>query len=81
MATATDTTNPAQENRDGRHAFVQGVHGVRYQVKTWLARLRSTRRSSQSCDDVFGRRDWAQGDLFPAGLARSNLGTGANCID
>jgi glyoxylase I family protein len=33
MATAADTTNTAQEKRSGRHAFVQGVHGVRYQVK------------------------------------------------
>jgi glyoxylase I family protein len=33
MATATDTTKAAQERRDGKHAFVQGVHGVRYQVK------------------------------------------------
>jgi glyoxylase I family protein len=32
MATATDKT--AQEKkRSGSHAFVQGVHGVRYQVK------------------------------------------------
>ncbi len=31
MATATDKT--PQERRSGRHAFVQGVHGVRYQVK------------------------------------------------
>ena len=31
MATATDNT--AQERRSGSHAFVQGVHGVRYQVK------------------------------------------------
>ena len=31
MATATDKT--AQEKRGGTHAFVQGVHGVRYQVK------------------------------------------------
>jgi glyoxylase I family protein len=33
MAIATDTTNTAQEKRGGRHAFVQGVHGMRYQVK------------------------------------------------
>jgi len=33
MVTATDTTNTAQEKRGLRHAFVQGVHGVRYQVK------------------------------------------------
>src|SRR5687767_4197207 len=31
MATATDKT--AHEARSGRHAFVQGVHGVRYLVK------------------------------------------------
>ena len=31
MATATDRT--AQEKRGGSHPFVQGVHGVRYQVK------------------------------------------------
>ena len=30
MATATD--KPAQETRSGSHAFVQRVHGVRYQV-------------------------------------------------
>src|SRR4029079_8178686 len=28
-----DTTKPAQEGRGGMHAFVQRVHGVRYQVK------------------------------------------------
>src|SRR6188474_2606040 len=33
MATATDTRKPAGEKRGGTHAFVQGVHGVRYQVK------------------------------------------------
>ncbi len=33
MATGTDTTRTAQEKRDGRHAFIQGVHGIRYQVK------------------------------------------------
>lgn len=33
MATATDTTKTAQQKGGGRHAFVQGVHGVRYQVK------------------------------------------------
>src|SRR5512145_2609198 len=33
MATATDTTKKAQEKRGSTHAFVQGVHGVRYQVK------------------------------------------------
>ena len=31
MATATDRT--AEEGRGASHAFVQGVHGVRYQVK------------------------------------------------
>ncbi len=31
MGTATGKT--AQEKRSGSHAFVQGVHGVRYQVK------------------------------------------------
>jgi glyoxylase I family protein len=30
---ATDTAKTAQEKRSGSHAFVQGVHGVRYQVK------------------------------------------------
>ena len=33
MATATDTTKTAQEKRGDKHKFVQGVHGVRYQVK------------------------------------------------
>jgi catechol 2,3-dioxygenase-like lactoylglutathione lyase family enzyme len=33
MATATDTTKTDQDTRSGRHPFVQGVHGVRYQVK------------------------------------------------
>ena len=32
MASATDT-QIAQEKRSSRHAFVEGVHGVRYQVK------------------------------------------------
>jgi glyoxylase I family protein len=32
MATATDTSKTAQEKRGGKHAFVHGVHGVRYQV-------------------------------------------------
>src|SRR5881396_3415294 len=32
MATAAETTKTAQEKRGG-HTFVQGVHGVRYQVK------------------------------------------------
>lgn len=30
---ATESARTAQEKRSGRHAFVQGVHGVRYQVK------------------------------------------------
>ena len=33
MATATDTTKAPQQRAADRHAFVQGVHGVRYQVK------------------------------------------------
>jgi glyoxylase I family protein len=33
MATAADTTRTAQGKRSGKHPFVQGVHGVRYQVK------------------------------------------------
>jgi glyoxylase I family protein len=33
MATTTETGKTAQEKRSGGHAFVQGVHGVRYQVK------------------------------------------------
>ena len=33
MATAADTTTAAQPKHGDRHAFVQGVHGVRYQVK------------------------------------------------
>jgi glyoxylase I family protein len=33
MATSTETTKTAQEKQGGKHAFVQGVHGVRYQVK------------------------------------------------
>jgi glyoxylase I family protein len=33
MATATGTTKTAQERQGGGHAFVQGVHGVRYQVE------------------------------------------------
>jgi glyoxylase I family protein len=33
MAPATQPTTAAQEKRGGKHAFVQGVHGVRYQVK------------------------------------------------
>lgn len=33
MATATDTTKTDQQRPSGKHAFVQSVHGVRYQVK------------------------------------------------
>ena len=33
MAMAADTTKTAQDKRVAKHAFVQGVHGVRYQVK------------------------------------------------
>jgi glyoxylase I family protein len=33
MATASKTTKAAQERHGGKHAFVQGVHGIRYQVK------------------------------------------------
>ena len=33
MATADETSKTAREKPNGRHAFVQGVHGVRYQVK------------------------------------------------
>src|SRR5688572_15282157 len=33
MATTAKTTDPAQDKRGGGHAFVQGVHGVRYQIK------------------------------------------------
>jgi len=33
MATAADASKTAQEKRGGKHAFVQSVHGVRYQVK------------------------------------------------
>jgi glyoxylase I family protein len=33
MATAAENSKTVQEKRGGRHAFVQGVHGVRYQVK------------------------------------------------
>ena len=32
MATATGTTTSARQQPGGGHAFVQGVHGVRYQV-------------------------------------------------
>ena len=33
MASAAETPKTAQESRGGAHAFVQEVHGVRYQVK------------------------------------------------
>ena len=33
MAIAAETTKTARDNRGGRPAFVQGVHGVRYQVR------------------------------------------------
>jgi glyoxylase I family protein len=33
MTAAADTTRKAQAKRGSTHAFVQGVHGVRYQVK------------------------------------------------
>jgi glyoxylase I family protein len=33
MTTGTDTTTTDQQRPTGKHAFVQGVHGVRYQVK------------------------------------------------
>ena len=33
MATVTDTTNTAQRKDVDGHVFVQGIHGVRYQVK------------------------------------------------
>jgi glyoxylase I family protein len=33
MATASETTKHAQEKQRDSHKFVQGVHGVRYQVK------------------------------------------------
>src|SRR5438874_10206547 len=33
MATAAETSKTTQEERGGKHAFVQSVHGVRYQVK------------------------------------------------
>jgi glyoxylase I family protein len=33
MATAAEASKTAQDKRGGKHAFVQGVHGVRYQVK------------------------------------------------
>ena len=33
MATTTETTKTAEQKPGAKHAFVQGVHGVRYQVK------------------------------------------------
>ena len=33
MAIAAEPTKTTQQKRGGRHAFVQGVHGVRYQVR------------------------------------------------
>ncbi len=33
MATAAEATKTTQVKRTGQHAFVQSVHGVRYQVK------------------------------------------------
>jgi glyoxylase I family protein len=33
MASVNDMTKAPQQKRADRHAFVQGVHGVRYQVK------------------------------------------------
>jgi len=33
MAKAAETTKTVQEKHNGRHAFVQDFHGVRYQVK------------------------------------------------
>jgi glyoxylase I family protein len=33
MATTAETKRTAPEKRDGGHPFVQGIHGVRYQVK------------------------------------------------
>ena len=33
MATATQTTRAPRKERAERHAFIQGVHGVRYQVR------------------------------------------------
>ena len=33
MAPGTETSKTAQEKRTGDHAFVKGVHGVRYQVR------------------------------------------------
>jgi glyoxylase I family protein len=33
MATATQSARTTRERSSGKHAFVQGVHGVRYQTK------------------------------------------------
>jgi len=33
MATTAETTKTAQQKPGGKHAFVEGVHGVRYQVR------------------------------------------------
>ena len=33
MPTAAETTKTAQEKRTAKHPFVQGVHGVRYQIR------------------------------------------------
>lgn len=33
MATTTDTIRAAQQRHGDRHAFVRGIHGVRYHVK------------------------------------------------
>jgi glyoxylase I family protein len=33
MAGAADTSTTAQEKRGGKHTYIQGVHGIRYQVK------------------------------------------------
>jgi glyoxylase I family protein len=33
MATEAETSRTAQDKSGGKHAFVEGVHGVRYQVK------------------------------------------------
>jgi glyoxylase I family protein len=33
MATTAEGTKATHEKRDGTHEFIQGVHGIRYQVK------------------------------------------------
>ena len=33
MPTSAETTKTAQEKRTAKHPFVQGVHGVRYQIR------------------------------------------------